>query len=328
MTVEPSHYDKRLEAKVHAVTALLSAHAKACAPPTVYRSRALHFRDRARFAIGRDPEGRLSYALFDGGQMSYIKAFPIASRAINELMPRLIAGLQESELLSHALAAVHFLGTQSGDMLVTLIYGAPLQEGWRVAAEDLKRALGLPALVGRAKGTAVLLDREWVNETLSLSDGRRLVYRQMEGSFSNPSAASEYPAYLPELRPCAPSALHANLSTTCAPRHRDAHVRLTSPYLAGSQCASILSNSCVHPPSMRPAVRGKLQGSRPRCWSSIAATATTQLPLQSTSSGSSQWKSIDGCAALLSTILQPMASPMRAYFVHRRANSVAVSSVA
>ena len=53
----------------------------------------------------------------------------------------------------------------------------------------MRAELSLPALLGRAKGTRVVLDRDSVDETYALHDGRRLTYRQVEGSFSNPSAA-------------------------------------------------------------------------------------------------------------------------------------------
>lgn len=112
-----------------------------------------------------------------------------ATRAINDLMPRLLAELNGVEVLGANIAAVHFLCTQSGDMLVSLIYASPLpQPEWRAAAERLRSTLGVPALLGRAKGTCEVLGRDWVTERLRLADGRTLTYRQMEGSFSNPSA--------------------------------------------------------------------------------------------------------------------------------------------
>eukprot|EP00908_Phaeocystis_cordata_P008189 Transcript_18853.p1 GENE.Transcript_18853~~Transcript_18853.p1 ORF type:complete len:376 (+),score=144.72 Transcript_18853:27-1130(+) len=149
----------------------------------------------ARFPPVRGP---LSYGLFtanrgaydDGPALVAVSEFPIASQAINALMPTLLAELNAHAALGDGLAAVHFLSTQSGDMLVTLIYGAPLPAGWRDAAHArLRVALGVGAVVGRARGECVALERDHVTEVVRLSDGRALRYVQVEGSFSNPSAA-------------------------------------------------------------------------------------------------------------------------------------------
>lgn len=181
-----------LSSKVDAVRSQFARHlARDVATLEVHASQPRHFRNRARFAIARF-DGVLTYALFDKGWPSVpVRTFPIATAAINALMPRLIDAIDGEASLCTALCAVHFLSPQSGDMLVTLIYGdaVPLDEAWCAAARALKQALGLPALMGRTKGQVVLLDREHVDETYRLADGRQLSYRQMEGSFSNPSAA-------------------------------------------------------------------------------------------------------------------------------------------
>lgn len=190
MSYRPEEYDALLAEKVAATRAKFGE-VLGSVEPEPFASSPSHFRQRARFVVARfGDDQKLSYALFDKGSPSVaVTQFPTASRAINELMPKLIAAVDASPALSDNLAAVHFLSTQSDDMLVTLIYGAPLPLSWRAEAEELKRSLGLPALLGRAKGECVTLDREWVDETYTLDDGRRLTYRQMEGSFSNPSAA-------------------------------------------------------------------------------------------------------------------------------------------
>ena len=93
-------------------------------------------------------------------------------------MPRLLASLRASEALSSGLAACHFLATQTGDMVVSLIYGEPMNEDWSSSAEKLRRELTIPSIIGRAKGVRVVLGRDFVDETYALSDGRRLTYRQ------------------------------------------------------------------------------------------------------------------------------------------------------
>lgn len=191
MDYQPLEYEALLATKVEGVRRQFAAHlARDAAELEVYASQPQHFRNRARFAIARF-DGVLCFALFDKGAPTVaVRQFPIATKAINDLMPRLIDAINESATLAKALSAVHFLSPQSGDMLVTLIYAeaVPLDERWCDAAHALKAALGVPALLGRTKGQTVCLEREHVEEVYALKDGRRLKYRQMEGSFSNPSA--------------------------------------------------------------------------------------------------------------------------------------------
>ena len=191
MQYAPADYGRLLREKEASVRRRFAAHlgGGSLRDFAVFASAPSGFRQRARFAIVR-VDGRMRYALYDRGTPSVIvDDFPIASKEINLLMPSLLAALESSAPLSASLSAIKFLATQSGDMLVTLIYAAPLDADWRREAEGVRIALGIPALVGRAKGESIVLERDWVSEVLGLADGRRLTYRQVEGSFSNPSAA-------------------------------------------------------------------------------------------------------------------------------------------
>ena len=111
---------------------------------TAQASAPTHFRLRCRFAVSasvdRDTgETRLVHTLFDrGADRVEVSSFPIASRQINDLMPRLMRHLEglEGEAAAQVrdgLDAVHYLGTMRGrDVVVTLIYGRPIQgEGWK-----------------------------------------------------------------------------------------------------------------------------------------------------------------------------------------------------
>lgn len=188
MAFEPESYEHQLQEKTSAMRSRFGA-VLAGVEVQIFPSMPAHFRQRARFAMCRF-DGVLKFALFDkDAPRVAVDRFPVASREINELMPRLLAAVASSEALSTGLEACHFLGTQTGDMLVSLIYGEPMHSDWRAAAEAMRAELSLPALLGRAKGTRVVLDRDSVDETYALHDGRRLTYRQVEGSFSNPSAA-------------------------------------------------------------------------------------------------------------------------------------------
>ena len=217
MHFQPDDYDALLAAKVEKVREEFAAHLTEATPIEVNASAPRNFRERARFCVARfPPDDALRFALFEGGAPSVaVDEFPIASLHINTLMPLLIAELNASAALGGTqIAAVHFLGTSTGDMLVSLIYeGAPMPIGWDDAATALRDRLNAAccrgdgadeamdaatmdaatrmrqiSILGRCKGTCTCIGSNHVEEVIPLADGRRLTYRQVEGSFSNPSA--------------------------------------------------------------------------------------------------------------------------------------------
>jgi tRNA (uracil-5-)-methyltransferase len=157
--------------------------------PEVFDSPLSHYRLRAEFRLWRDGEQR-HYAMFEPGDKRapiLLEDFPIASRRINELMPRLKAAWQASPTLGHKLFQVEFLTTLSGDALITLAYHRPLDDAWAQAAEPLAAILGA-SIVGRSRGQRRVVGRDYVSETLSVA-GREFHYRQPEGAFSQPNGA-------------------------------------------------------------------------------------------------------------------------------------------
>ncbi|WZN59509.1 tRNA/tmRNA (uracil-C(5))-methyltransferase [Chloropicon roscoffensis] len=165
---------------------------------TAQASAPTHFRLRCRFAVSasvdRDTgETRLVHTLFDrGADRVEVSSFPIASRQINDLMPRLMRHLEglEGEAAAQVrdgLDAVHYLGTMRGrDVVVTLIYGRPIQgEGWKREVTKLAEELGV-SVVGRSKGVKLVAGRDYVVERMAVG-GRDVTWKQVEGSFSNPN---------------------------------------------------------------------------------------------------------------------------------------------
>lgn len=107
-----------------------------------------------------------------------ISSFPLASRRINELMPRLLLALETGPVvLRRGLRAVNFLDTLAGDTLISLMYQVPLlkegrkrgREGsWaKAAGRWVRDGLGCQ-VVGRSKGRVVTVDRAYVIEEFDL----------------------------------------------------------------------------------------------------------------------------------------------------------------
>ena len=154
MTLPTEQYASELEEKRQRLTEALTPFD---APAIeVFDSPPEHFRQRAEFRIWHEGDD-CCYAMFEPGQkpsartLRRIDHFPIASRAICELMQPLLEALKASELGRKKLYQIEFLGTQSGDMLVTLIYHKRLDEDWEAMARTLQSQFDI-AIIGRSRG--------------------------------------------------------------------------------------------------------------------------------------------------------------------------------
>lgn len=159
--------------------------------PELFPSPPEHYRMRAEFRIWHE-DGRIAYAMFEPGQKAgsasliRLTDFPPAAEAVNRLMPPLLEALQGSDMMRNRLYQCEFLATLSGEMLVSLIYHKKLDEAWRHEAQALQRRFGI-FVIGRSRGQKCVLSQDFVTEKLSVG-GKTFVYRQTEGSFSQPNA--------------------------------------------------------------------------------------------------------------------------------------------
>lgn len=154
----------------------------------IFASPKEHFRFRAEFKIWQT-DNSCFHAMFERGSNNSpieINEFPIASEGITQLMPVLLAEINQNEELKRRLFQIEYLNTLSGEMLVTLIYHRKIGEEWITAAKALKEKLGIH-LIGRAKKMRILLDQDFVTETLNVN-GKAFHYKQIEGGFTQPNA--------------------------------------------------------------------------------------------------------------------------------------------
>ncbi len=188
--VDPARYDQQLTAKRERITRDFARFS----PPTleVFASPPSHYRQRCEFRLWHDGDD-LFYAMFevdseDPKRKTVVRldSYPVASRQINDLMPRLLDALRDNDLLRRRLFQVEFLTTLAGEVLVTLIYHRRLDEAWEAEARGLERSLGI-MVIGRARKQRLVLTRDHVWERLNV-DGREFVYQQVENSFTQPNA--------------------------------------------------------------------------------------------------------------------------------------------
>ncbi len=183
--IDPARYEEQLQQKA---AQLGTAFAEfGAGVPQLHRSAPEHYRLRAEFRLWHDG-GRLDYVMFDPQAPQVpvrLDDFPAGSAAINALMAPLRERLNDSDTLKRKLFQLEFLTTLSGEVLVTLIYHRRLDAGWESAARALAGQLNI-MVIGRSRGQKIVLQRDHVEEVLTVGE-RRLRYRQIEGSFTQPN---------------------------------------------------------------------------------------------------------------------------------------------
>ncbi|SIQ95591.1 tRNA (uridine(54)-C5)-methyltransferase TrmA [Aeromonas veronii] len=158
----------------------------------VHSSPAEYYRMRAEFRIWHEGDD-LFHCMYAPATKEIIKIdhFPTASRLINQLMPLLLEGLRPHPVLRRKLFQIDYLSTQSGQIIVSLLYHRKLEAEWQQAAEVLQadlRAKGFELqLIGRAHKQKICLGDDFVIEQLNVA-GRQLIYKQVENSFTQPNA--------------------------------------------------------------------------------------------------------------------------------------------
>jgi tRNA (uracil-5-)-methyltransferase len=186
--VDLTHYQKQLNNKVNRFKETLNScidYDKDIALHIV-ESPSRHYRLRAEFKIWHD--GDQSYFAMtekETKELVYLDQFPVASSHINLIMPKLLNAICQHEITRKKCFQVEFLSSLTGDTLVSLIYHKHLNEEWVKAASLIKEQLGIN-IVGRSRKQKVVLDRDYVNEALSVNN-RIFYYKQIEGGFTQPN---------------------------------------------------------------------------------------------------------------------------------------------
>lgn len=182
-------YTKQLEEKTKTVSRLFDAFS--LPKIAVFASDPIHYRLRAEFRIWHDGEDLYPIMFDQNTKKSYrVHAFFPGSRLINQALTMLMPKLKLNALLRFKLFQIDFLSTLSGELLISLVYHKKLEEDWILAAKTLKNELGNDGLkcdlIGRASKQKILLDRDFVQEQLTV-DGKTYDYQQVENSFTQPN---------------------------------------------------------------------------------------------------------------------------------------------
>lgn len=187
----PECYQQQLEKKTTHLSEIMAEFN----PPAmqVFSSPISHYRMRAEFHIWHEDES-LFHIMFDKQTRQRIKIeqFPVASQLINQAMQALTDEIKNNHLLRYKLFQVDYLSTLSNQLIISLLYHKKLDETWQSEAQALRNRLITQGfnvqIVGRAAKQKFCLDDDFVEEKL-LVDGKEIIYRQVESSFTQPNAA-------------------------------------------------------------------------------------------------------------------------------------------
>lgn len=160
----------------------------------IFESPIQNFRMRAEFRIWHKGE-KSSYCMFTNDKFKTpydIDSFPIGSAIMNDVMPRLMAKIHESEVLRFKLYQVDFLTTLSGQVLTTLIYHKALSAEWEALARTIEAELGI-FIIGRSRKQKIVLTQDFVIEQLQVQNSYGNIhtysYQQLESGFTQPNAS-------------------------------------------------------------------------------------------------------------------------------------------
>ncbi len=184
--VFPERYQAQLDEKVSRLHHLIPS----LSDLTVFPSSPKHYRARSEFRIWHEGDAS-DYIMFnqETKEKVKIKQCPMASKSIDELMPKLMAEIIRTPELRQRLFQIDFLSTLSGEMLVTLIYRRSIEgdQTWLDAATHIKTILPITHIIGRARKQKICLDQDYVMEKLRV-DNKTFHYQQIENSFTQPNA--------------------------------------------------------------------------------------------------------------------------------------------
>jgi tRNA (uracil-5-)-methyltransferase len=157
----------------------------------VFASEPLHYRMRAEFRVWHDGND-LQHIMFDQNtkEKYTVGHFPPACKLINQVMAALIEHLKVHEELRRKLFQIDYMATLTDQIIVSLLYHKPLSEQWQTEMQALRAKLRETFnidIIGRAKKQKVILDKDFVTESLTIND-REYTFKQIENSFTQPNA--------------------------------------------------------------------------------------------------------------------------------------------
>ena len=182
----PLAYEEQLRVKTEAYFKTLSGIELPQAK--IFKSPESHFRNRGEFRVWHEASGGLALAMYKahGKGLLSISRCPVTPVWFDSKIQEMLNFMLGTPLADARLFELDYLSSTDGsDRVITLIYHKPMAEGWEAAAEAFCQRFDV-SLIGRSKGVKKVVGRDYVIEKIEAA-GRRWVYKQVEGSFTQPN---------------------------------------------------------------------------------------------------------------------------------------------
>jgi tRNA (uracil-5-)-methyltransferase len=153
----------------------------------IFSSVKRNHRNRAEFRIWHEDK-KIFYAMTNLEKNSIVKLneCPKVIKPIENIMWDLLKDLEKDDILKDKLFAIEFLGSNSGELLVTLIYHKKLNEIWEEKAKNLEEKYNI-LIIGRSKKQKIVISKDYIFEKIYI-DNAPYIYKYYDTGFTQPNS--------------------------------------------------------------------------------------------------------------------------------------------
>jgi len=151
----------------------------------IFASPEEHYRARSEFKIWHEGDA-LFYAMNhrDKKGVVLIDGCPQVSEPIAALMPKLLEAVKQADL-GFKLFGADFLSSDSGEIVVSLLYHRKLDSSWEEAARKIAEDLGI-YIIGRSRKQKVVIGQDYITQKLTIK-AKEYLFHYIENSFTQPN---------------------------------------------------------------------------------------------------------------------------------------------
>jgi len=153
---------------------------------SIFKSPQKNYRSRSEFKIWH-VEDEIHYAMnhIDKKGIVLIDECPQVSQPIFDLMPKLLKAIQENNI-DFKLFGADFLSSNSGEIVVSLLYHRKLDTAWKEVVSKIAFELGI-YIIGRSRKQKVTIEQDYVTEILNINK-EEFRFKYIENSFTQPNS--------------------------------------------------------------------------------------------------------------------------------------------
>lgn len=154
---------------------------------SVYESPQQNYRSRSEFKIWHEGDV-MHYAMnsVDKKGVVLIDECPQVSIHIASLMPKLLKAITDKKI-GFKLFGADFLSSNSGEIVVSLLYHRKLDEEWQKLAAEIAYELGI-YIIGRSRKQKLVIGQDYIVESLNVND-EKYRFKYIENSFTQPNSS-------------------------------------------------------------------------------------------------------------------------------------------